>query len=93
MEGAALTPIPAVLWGWGGMEQRGILHQLPGWVGLSRRIREQIWMFGIQKSSGDPCVGPGAGCSSQQGGKAEIQPDPAGPEQDGLDEQQGWAVS
>lgn len=64
-----------------------------GWVGLSRGTEEQIWMFGIQKSSGDPCVGSDGGCRSQQGGKAVIQPDPAGTEQEELDEQQGWAES
>lgn len=49
--------------------------------------------MGTQKSSGDPCVGPGAGCRAQQGGRAVIPPDPAGTEQEELHEQQGWAVS
>lgn len=82
-----------------GMEQRACSAPPSccgcGWVAPSRGLGEQIWMFGIQKrkSSGNPCVGSGGGCSSQQGGRAVIQPGPAGTEQEELDEQQGWAES
>lgn len=84
-------PCSSVGMGWDGAE--GNSAPAP-WLGWSEQGDQgaDLDVWDPEKLWGSVCW-PRCWVQLSAGWEAEIQPDPAGPEQDGLDEQQGWAVS